>query len=264
MKNILLLLTCLFCHFSCKEANTQIQTNIHYKQKVKGYDVSVICHIDRRHNGISYNNENPEAISGRGFIHFKNEEKEFVIENPLFTDCNLFNNELLLEDGMTIEVDYTPFLVENPQQPFISNKSPFFFYDIDFDETEELVVCLWEGMGYRGHHTYQAYKLNVGCGSHQLSPMQGAPFNELNDYTEFDPIHKTISVPYGVGLKMEGEKVYGLKDGTFALIERVQYDWEHTKGVKYEPCEPTIYYYKIVNGVEVLDRTERCPNDKQE
>ena len=119
-------------------------------------------------------------------------------------------------------------------------------------------------MGYRGHHTYQAYKLNVGSGSHQLSPMQGAPFNELNDYTEFDPIHKTISVPYGVGLKMEGEKAYGLKDGTFALIERVQYDWEHTKGVKYEPCEPTIYYYKIVNGVEVLDSTERCPNDNQE
>lgn len=275
MKNILLLLTCLFCHFSCKEANTQIQTNIHYKQKVNGYDVSVICHIDRRHNGISYNNENPEAISGRGFIHFKNEEKEFVIENPLFTDCNLFNNELLLEDGMTIEVDYTPFLVENPQQPFISNKSPFFFYDIDFDETEELVVCLWEGMGYRGHHTYQAYKLNVGCGSHQLSPMQGAPFNELNDYTEFDPIHKTISVPYGVGARYEGLKIYGLVSefdcaqpnskakNHLELKEFLKYDWEHTNGVKYESCAPTTYHYKKKNGIMVLDTVTKCKNDKE-
>jgi hypothetical protein len=102
----------------------------------------------------------------------------------------------------------------------------------------------------------------MNVSTHQLSPMQEAPFNELNDYTEFDTINKTISILQGVGVKMGGKIVYGLVDGSLELVERVQYDWEHTKGVKYEPCAPTIYHYKIVNGTEILDRIEKCPNDK--
>jgi hypothetical protein len=143
---------------------------------------------------------------------------------------------------------------------FVGNQSPFFFFDVDFDGEEELLLCIWEGMGYRGHHAYQAYKLDVG--SHQLSPMREEPFDELNDYTEFDTINKTISIPQGVGVKMGGKKVYGLVDGSFELIERVEYNWEHTQGVKYEPCAPTIYHYKIVNGTEILDRIEKCPYNK--
>ena len=275
MRKTLLLLTCLLCFYSCKQANTQIQANIHYKQKVNGYDVSVICYIDRRHNGISYNEENPEAISGRGFIHFKNGEKEFVVENPLFTDCNLFNNEQLLEDGMTIEVDYTPFLAENPLQPFISNKSPFFFYDIDFDGKEELIVCLWEGMGYKGHHAYKAYEIDTESKYLVLSPAQGELYEELNDYAEFDYENKTISIPYGVGVRYEGLKTYGLVSefdcaqpnskakNHLELKEFLKYDWEHTNGVKYEPCAPTIYHYKKKNGAMVLDTVIRCNNDKE-
>lgn len=61
---------------------------------------------------------------------------------------------------------------------------------------------------------------------------------------------------------MGGKKVYGLVNGSFALLERVQYDWTHTEGVEYEPCAPTIYHYEIKDGAEILDRIERCPNDK--
>ena len=251
IRKLIIFTCCLIGLMSCNQANTQI--HVHYKQQVNGYDVT--CFLDRG----SYC-EKTKAVSGRGFLHFKNEEREFVVENPLFADCNLVDNERSLKNGMTIEVDYTPFATADTHQPFIRNKSPFFFYDIDFDGTEELIVCLWEGMDYKGHHAYRAYKMNVS--TYQFSPMQEAPFNELNDYTEFDTINKTISIPQGVGVKMGGKKVYGLVDGSFALIERVEYDWEHTKGVKYEPCSPTIYHYKIVDGTEILDRTERCPNDK--
>ena len=261
MKRLLLLCVCLAslasCNFQRDKEHTEeyIYVQVNYKQKVNDYDVSADIITDSVREEYFADIVTREAI-----LTFRKDNQNLCVVNPSYAVKHIIET---LEDGITVETDYIPFKMSE-HNSFAGNQSPFFFFDIDFDGENELIVCLWEGMGYRGHHTYQAYKLNVGSGSHQLSPMQGAPFNELNDYTEFDPIHKTISVPYGVGLKMEGEKVYGLKDGTFALIERVQYDWEHTKGVKYEPCEPTIYYYKIVNGVEVLDRTERCPNDKQE
>ena len=261
MKKLLPLLICLTTIIACNNQNRankeerkeEICINIHYKQKVNDYDVSADIITDSVREEYF-----ADIVTREAMLTFRKDNQNFCVVNPSYAVKHIIET---LEDGITVETDYIPFKMSE-HNSFAGNQSPFFFFDIDFDSENELIVCLWEGMGYREYHTYQAYKLNVGSGSHQLSPMQGAPFNELNDYTEFDPIHKTISVPYGVGLKMEGKKVYGLIDGTFALIERVQYDWEHTEGVKYEPCEPTTYYYKIVNGVEILDRKERCPNDK--
>ena len=235
---------------SCKQADSNI--HVHYSQKVNGYDVSVEILTD------SIRDEYFSDIVGReAVLTFRKGKHEMTVVNPCYADKN--HTAESLTNGMTI--DYTPFEMSE-RNTFSGNHSPFFFFDVDFDGEVELLICLWEGMGYRGYHAYQAYETNVGSGTHQLSPMQEAPFYELNDYTEFDPINKTISIPQGVGLKMNGKKVYGLVDGSFTLIERVQYDWEHTKGVKYEPYEPTIYHYKIVNGMEILDRIERCPNDK--
>ena len=235
---------------SCKQADSNI--HVHYSQKVNGYDVSVEILTD------SIRDEYFSDIVGReAVLTFRKGKHEMTVVNPCYADKN--HTAESLTNGMTI--DYTPFEMSE-RNTFSGNHSPFFFFDVDFDGEDELLICLWEGMGYRGYHAYQAYETNVGSGTHQLSSMQEAPFYELNDYTEFDPINKTISIPQGVGLKMNGKKVYGLVDGSFTLIERVQYDWEHTKGVKYEPCDPTIYHYKIVNGTEILDRIEKCPNDK--
>ena len=248
MRKRLLLFVSLFGLLSC----TDSCISIHYKQKVNGYDVSVKVFTD------SIQEEYLSDIATReAELTFKRDGQQLIVENPCYADRSLTAESLT--SGMTI--DYIPFEMSE-SGTFRGNQSPFFFFDVDFDGEDELLVCLWEEMGYRGYHAYQAYETNVGSGNHQLSPMQDEPFNELNDYTEFDPINKTISIPQGVGLKMNGEKVYGLVDGSFTLIERVQYDWEHTKGVKYEPCAPTIYHYKIVNGTEILDRIEKCPNDK--
>lgn len=228
MRKQLLLLVSLIGLLSCGQADSNI--HVHYNQKVNGYDVSVKVITD------SIQEEYFSDIVGReAVLTFRKGKHEMTVVNPYYADKNLTADSLT--NGMTI--DYTPFEMSE-RNTFSGNQSPFFFFDVDFDGEDELLVCLWEGMGYRGYHAYQAYETNVGGGTHQLSPMQEAPFNELNDYTEFDPINKTISIPQGVGLKMGGKKVYGLVNGSFALIERVQYDWEHTKGVKYEPCEPTI------------------------
>ena len=249
MRKQLLLLVSLIGLLSCGQADSNI--HVHYSQKVNEYDVSVEILTD------SIRDEYFSDIVGReAVLTFRKGKHEMTVVNPCYADKNLIESSC---DKKTIEIDYTPFNMSE-DNTFAGNQSPFFFFDVDFDGEEELLLCIWEGMAYRSHHAYQAYKLDVG--THQLSPMQEEPFNELNDYTEFDTINKTISILQGVGVKMGGKKVYGLVDGSLELVERVQYDWEHTKGVKYEPCAPTIYHYKIVNGTEILDRIEKCPNDK--
>ena len=249
MRKQLLLLVSLTGLLSCGQADSNI--HVHYNQKVNGYDVSAKILVD------SIQEEYFSDIVGReAVLTFRKGKHEMTVVNPCYADKILIESSC---DKKTIEIDYTPFNMSE-DNTFAGNQSPFFFFDVDFDGEEELLLCLWEGMGYRSHHAYQAYKMNVS--TYQLSLMQEAPFNELNDYTELDTINKTISILQGVGLKLGGRKVYGLVDGSLELIERVEYDWEHTKGVKYETCDPTVHHYKIVDGTEILDRTERCPNDK--
>ena len=264
MKRLLLLCVCLeslmSCSFQRDKEHTEeyIYVHVNYKQKVNGYNVSVKIITDSLHEEYF-----SDIASRKAIICFKKDYQELIIQNPSYADNNLIGNIDLRKNGAFVETDYIPFEM-GKNNTFNGNKSPFFFFDVDFDGEQELVVCLWEEMGYRGYHAYQAYETNVGSGTHQLTPMQEAPFNELNDYTEFNSINKTICIPQGVGMKMEGKEVYSLVDGSLTQIGRVQYDWEHTKGVKYEPCEPTIYHYKVIDGKEILDKIERCPNDKQE
>ena len=237
----------------------KFQVHIKYKQKVNGYGVSAVCLIDKEHNGVGYSRINQNAIWGNSWLYFKNDRHELIIRNPSFTDEILFNNDKPLMDMMSIEVDYTPF-EQVSDNTFSGNKSPFFFFDIDFDGEEELIVCQWEQMGYRGHHTYKAYKTNVAEGSCMLPSMQGEPFDELNDYTIFDTPNKTINIPIEVGLKMGGYKIYGQKI-LYELKEIEEYDWEHTRDLKYEFCEPTVYHYKMINGDKRLVKINRCSND---
>lgn len=271
MKKLLMIIGCLLILSAGKHSTKgnessetfktidQSYTYIKYRQKVNGYEVSAIFLNDSIQDGC-----HPETILGKAILSFRNRKHEIIIVNPSYTDNNLNKSVDSIRHGMTIETDYIPFEMSE-DNTFSGNESPFFFFDIDFDSEKELIVCLWEGMPYHGHAAYKAYKTKIGNGSHLLSPMQGAPFNELNDYTKIDTINQTISIPIQVGLKMGGLKVYGLVDSSkihsLELKELIKYDWKHTDGMKYSPCNPNIYYYKVMNGIKELDRIEKCPND---
>ena len=189
---------------------------IKYKQQMGGYDVSAICVVDTIYNGEFYSWYNPTAINGHGFIHFKNDEHEFVVENPLFSDDNLSQNKQPLKNGMLIETDYIPFKPTNDtlnNMLFNDSQSPFFFFDIDFDGEKELIVTLFEGMGYHGHNAYKAYKIPMTNECIILSPMQREPFDRLNDYTGIDTIKKEIEQPYDFGIRFgEIEKYIRVTD----------------------------------------------------
>lgn len=242
---------------------------IKYKQQVNGYDVSAICLVDTFYNEQFYH----------GFIHFQNDEHDFIVENPLFSDNSLRQNKKPLKNGMLIEADYIPFKATNDtlnNMLYSDSECPFFFFDIDFDGKKELIIELLEGMGYHGHSAYKAYKIPTTNDCIVLSPMQGEPFDNLNDYAEIDTLRKTITLPYGVGIRYGGRKKYGLvthlfyNESTDSLEERQimeltgieHYSWKHTRGVKYEACEPTVYHYKKVNGDMKLVNIEKCANDK--
>lgn len=230
------------------------QVFITYSQPVNGYKVSVACTINKNHI------DDPNTIWGEGELIFKNEKHELIVKNPSFSDENLYHYKRPLQNMAKIETDYTDYKMDD-DGTWGGNRSPFFFFDIDFDGNKELIVCLWGSMGYREHHAYQAYKINMPEGRHILSPMQQEPFNELDDYTVIDSINKKIIIPVGVDLKMGGSKIYGLSGSEIVLEEIEEYKWRHTDGIKYIWCAPTIYYYKMVNGEKTLVKIDRCPND---
>ena len=241
---------------------------IKYKEKVNGYEVFVKVLRDSIHDMYK-----SDLVGRNAVLYFRKGEPVLIIMDSSYADTNLFDYFNYYSDysksdfsdkyGKILEVDYVP--LEMTDNSFKANVSPFFFFDVDFDGEEELVICLWGNMGYREHNAYEAYKINVGDGCHQLSPMQ-EPFNGINDYTRFDVINKQIEMPQGIGVKMPGcLKVYGVdetaKVHSIELKEVLKYDWNHAEGVKYVVCDPTIYHYKVVNGKEILDRIEKCPND---
>lgn len=249
---------------------------VKYKQQVNGYDVSAICIVDTSQNGdLCSSAYHPNAVTGHGFIHFQNDEHEFIVENPLFSYNKPSAHRQSLKNGMLVETDYIPFQAA----AFNGSHSPFFFFDIDFDGEKELIVTLLEGMGYHGHDSYKVFKIpeiptaNDGCII--LSPMLTEPFSGMNDYTEIDTVGKTITVPYGFGVRLSGIKKYGLvtrkvfnedtgsieERQSVELIELEDYDWEHAEGIKYAPCEPTIYHYRKIHGDIELANIERCPDD---
>lgn len=261
-----MLIVCLYFIASCslqksksvKEVNEEeICVLINYKQPFNGYNVSAIINTDSE-----YEKYFSDIVSRDAVLTFKKDRQEISLVNPSFACKNLIDDTVSFIDGMKIDVDYTPFKI-SADNTFGGNNSPFFMFDVDFDDEEELIICLWGSMGHRNCHAYQAYKLNIGDGVHRLSPMLEEPFCDLNDYTEFDTINKIITVPQGVDIKIGGHKLYGLVNDSLKLIEHLVYDWKHTEGVKYTPCAPNIYHYRITNGKEVLEWIEKCPNDTE-
>lgn len=192
---------------------TSMEVNLSYDKPISGFIVTATCLIDTTTNYDSPNTAgNRNAIVGKAYLHFKNDTTQFTVENTLFSDSTLMNNEVPLSDGVKIRAHYTPFkpAVDNGNMIFDNglSQSPFFFYDIDFDGQKELIITLWEGMEYHGHHAYRAYKVKEIADNTVLEPM-GKPFNQLDDYTKIDTVAKTISICKGIdAVKIQGYDTY--------------------------------------------------------
>lgn len=244
---------------------TSLRVFIKYRTDIKRYDVTALCLVDTMYNkDILYGKTN--AIYGKAFIHFKKDNAEFIIINNSFADPNLMGNEKPIKNGEVIELDYTPYAADSIMLNDVD--TPFFFWDADLDGKEELISVVYDGMDYRGHNSYEIYKIpTFGCPQYKrcdiLSPLKNKPFSEFDDYTEIDTLNKTIIIPFGQGgLQLGGRKKYSLTSHTiydetidsivrereWMLDEIEKYDWSDVNSRDPLDSGPNIIRYKNYNG----------------
>ena len=154
---------------------------IKYKQKVNGYSVKVMW--------LQY------GEVGKALFFLEKGDKRDYIFTHSWSDAILydkyFDDGILYSDKTVIELDYTP---KAPNEKYLSEKSPFFFSDVDFDGEDEFVINLYNN-GSRGSNTYEVYEISYG-----FELKTEAPFTELeNGHCEFNPSDKTITITGSAG-----------------------------------------------------------------
>lgn len=162
---------------------------IQFKQPINGYTVKVMCF---RYS--AYDKERDNEIWGNALLCFeKDDYHRFYIYNESFSDSILYYiNEEPIKDGLVLDLDYLP----KQENEYLSQNSPFFFQDLDFDGTEELVINNWR-QSIRHCNTYDVYKIDGTSAELITTP----PFYKISNYmTEFDSINKTITTTHGTDI----------------------------------------------------------------
>lgn len=149
-----------------REENLDRCVTVHYKQEVNGHDITI------RIDSLGYYYGYPAEM------HFKNKERGFSITVGNYNDAYL---KCPLLPKKHYEIDYEPWLKGGFNDKENFSACPFFFYDIDFDGEDELLVTIWGG-GAGNTHAYAVYDGIV----------EGKPY--LKDYPPFSDIDRTIVV----------------------------------------------------------------------
>ncbi|MDE5710199.1 MAG: hypothetical protein K2I27_03470 [Bacteroides sp.] len=176
------------------ECFNQPRVFIKYKQPINGYTVKVMCMPYE-----FYDKERDTEIWGSALLCFEKEYSKFYVYNESFSDSILYYvNKEPVKDGLVLNIDYLP----KQKNEYLSENSPFFFQDLDFDGTEELVINNWR-RSIRNCNTYDVYRIDIGGAELITTP----PFYKISNYmTEFDSIKKTITTTTGTDIN--GNIVY--------------------------------------------------------
>lgn len=137
---------------------------ITYRQPLNGYRVKVRV---RKNNKSDF---------------FLNDKMRFTIEG--WGDARLFGqyDEMVITRDTVL--DYVP---KKSDEPYLSDRSPFYFSDIDFDGEEEFIVNLYK-YGTYGSNLYAVFERG-------FKMRKDAPFIYLqNEQTVFDAANKTIDI----------------------------------------------------------------------
>lgn len=168
---------------------------IKYNQPVNGYTIKVMCFPD-----TAYDKDRETEIWGGALLCFeKDDGSKFYIYNESYSDSILYyvNNEPV-KDGLVLNIDYLP----KKENDYLSENSPFFFQDLDFDGKDELVINNWR-RAIRNCNTYDVYKID-GMNTELVTT---PPFYKINNYmTVFDSINRTIRTADGTDIN--GNIVY--------------------------------------------------------
>ena len=167
------------------ECFNQPHIYIKYKQPINGYTVKVMWLQDGEVGNALF------CLEKQGVQYYYFAEK--------WTDKILYDKGNTYPNNTVIELDYTAKL---ESEEYLSDDSPFFFQDLDFDGTEELVINNWR-QSIRYCNTYDVYRIDIGGAELITTP----PFYKISNYmTEFDSIKKTITTTEGTDIN--GNIVY--------------------------------------------------------
>ena len=175
---------------------------LYYRQKVNGYRVWVEFDRSSEQMGgrVGFSN-----YVGRAILHFSKPQHSFDVYCEEFsdealkvwdlTDTTLYKKKRgffdlsKLKGGETVHLDY----IRPKKGEYLSDSSPFYFKDMDYDGEEELVVNNI-AMGIRGYNTYDVFKI-----FHVSKPLRlvGPPFTDqsykiTNYNVEYEPSKKCV------------------------------------------------------------------------
>ena len=170
---------------------------IKYKQPINGYTVKVMV----------------ESIDepSRAILEFLKDGKvAFTLENRYFYEPALEGDKKKMYKNGVYNVDYK--IKKNARFPGDLDKNvPFFFQDVNFDNTKELVFSLW-GQGQRHTSMYKVYSVNDDAEDILYQMTNNEPFNKFDDFTKFDRRNKTITLYNDGGAFDNTELIYKIND----------------------------------------------------
>ena len=175
--------------------------HLHYKQKVNGYRV-----------WVDFIKHDYDLGTGRAILHFSKPEHSFQVYSDAFSDRQLISGRTYakgfktidlskIKFGDNVELDYICPLIGE----YLSDDSPFYFKDMDFDGEDELVVNNLS-MGPRRYSTYDVFKV-----FHVRKPLRltGRPFYDnqykmTNYNVEYEPEKQCV-----LDKRYDGTDAYG-------------------------------------------------------
>lgn len=231
---------------------------IKYKQPVNGYTVKVLW------MPYTYNGKTCEA--GKAVLYFESEDNHFYIQTRSYSDTAVYSHTNL-KDGDILFWDYTP----KKKDEILSEYSPFFFSDVDFDGEDELLINEHRG-GSRGTNSYEVYKIHP----YYAEIIKDAPFANLeNGNTEFDLKNKTItssfsdsafeSVTY-IYKAIKQEKIeYGDPEPCYKFeLVKVEFYYRHTECNEYKVYIKDGYKYKLIKDEIIpINQKDNYPKKRQ-
>jgi len=209
-------------------------------------------------------------LTGPANITFtlKESNKSFTLRTEFYHSPDFQVDWGKINNGEVFEMKYSDFNNQSTLKELTSKKSiwsldtPFFFEDVNFDGTKELLITETRG-GQRFTHEYKVYSIDeFGALNSPYNITNSMPYVKFDGFTKFNPEDKTITLYYSGGACSSSSETYQAVDGygavKFKLIKKVDYDYQDKNG-NYIGCH--IYTYDVVNGREVLIESESGPVD---
>ena len=181
------------------ECFNQPHIYIKYKQPINGYTVKVMW--------LQY------GEVGNALFCLEKQGIQYYYFAEKWTDKILYDKGNTYPNNTVIELDYTAKL---ESEEYLSDDSPFFFSDVDFDGEEEFIINRYKS-GSRDSNAYDVYDVSP---YDYLMLKTEAPFTELeNGQCEFDPVNKVITILGSNGWNSIINDTYQLKGEKFELVK---------------------------------------------